>query len=84
MTHTEAPTPTLADFLRARLGEDSARVLAECEAKCRIVAEHAVTPTHGDPCDAHNASYETIPCDTLLLLAAPYADHPDYRPEWRR
>jgi hypothetical protein len=23
------------------------------------------------------------PCDTLRLLALPYADHPDYSPEWR-
>jgi hypothetical protein len=23
------------------------------------------------------------PCQTLRLLALPYADHPDYRPEWK-
>jgi hypothetical protein len=23
------------------------------------------------------------PCDTVLALALPYADHPDYREEWR-
>jgi hypothetical protein len=23
------------------------------------------------------------PCDTLRVLATVYADHPDYRPEWR-
>jgi hypothetical protein len=25
----------------------------------------------------------SYPCDTLKLLALPYADHPDYRDEWR-
>ena len=58
------------------------RILAECEAKRRIIEEHAST-TRSDPCDAHNANYETIPCDNLLYLAAVYADHPDYREEWR-
>ena len=56
-----------------------ARILAECDAKRRIVAEHAPI----DPCDAHDASFETMPCDTLRFLALPYADHPDYRDEWR-
>lgn len=26
---------------------------------------------------------DTEPCPTLRLLALPYADHPDYRDEWR-
>lgn len=45
---------------------DPARVLAEVEAKRRMVDEHG------------NGT-----CRTLRLLALPYADHPDYRPEWR-
>lgn len=53
-----------------------ARVLAECVAKRRIVAEHTPGPMHGDPCDAHDTNYETIPCGTLLFLALAYADHP--------
>jgi hypothetical protein len=58
---------------------DPARVLAEVEAKRRIIdAHHPV-----DPCDAHDASFETISCDTLLLLALPYADHSDYDEAWR-
>lgn len=56
------------------------RVLAEVEAKRRIVILHG---SGSDPCDAHDASYLSIPCDTLLLLAVPYAGHPDYRPAWR-
>lgn len=42
---------------------DPARVLAEVEAKRRIVFEVAMP--------------------VLALLALPYADHPDYREEWR-
>lgn len=75
-----------------------ARVLAECEAKRRIVEEHPPT----DPIDRDGTCYcqrclgqgtdvgypdEWVqawhPCPTLRLLAAIYADHPDYREEWR-
>jgi hypothetical protein len=58
---------------------DPGRVLAEVEAKRRIIAEHHPV----DPCDAHDASFDTIPCDTLLALASVYAEHPDYREEWK-
>lgn len=59
---------------------DSARVLAEVDAKRRIIDIHG---SGADPCDAHDASMRTIPCDTLLLLTLPYAEHPDYQAEWR-
>jgi hypothetical protein len=49
---------------------DPARVLAECEAKRRIVEMHAYQEEHFTP-------------DELRALALPYADHPDYREEWR-
>lgn len=45
-----------------------ARVLAECEAKRRIVADLA---------DIEDGPY------LLGLLAIPYADHPDFNPAWR-
>lgn len=56
---------------------DPVRVLAECEAKRRIVEVHA-----------HNARWDDTNVGdwaraTLELLALPYADHPDYREEWR-
>lgn len=51
---------------------DPARVLAECEAKRRIVARH----------DRDDSTSFGQPCQTLRLLALPYADHSDYRPEW--
>jgi hypothetical protein len=57
---------------------DPARVLREVEMKRRIIDEHHPV----DPCDAHDAELESIPCDTLLLLALPYADHEEFQDEW--
>jgi len=54
---------------------DPARVLAECEAKRRIVADLA--PFLGETPLGYLAA------QVLEDLAAPYADHPDYQPEWR-
>ena len=89
---------TLTEFLTARIDEDeemanfgaygpspdragwtryspaAMRMLAECEAKRRIVDRYAYLYTHGDSGDMRWV---------LPLLALPYADHPDYRPEWR-
>lgn len=56
---------------------DPARVLAECEAKRRIVeglrgiAENTVSLS------------DSSPHAVLRHLASVYADHPDYRDEWR-
>jgi hypothetical protein len=58
-----------------------ARILAECVAKRAIVGLHKVG---ADQCDEHNAMFESIPCPTILALAAVYKDHPDYRQEWAR
>jgi hypothetical protein len=88
----------LTRFLTDRIAEDEAaamrhrveagrtgwgdyinRVLMECEAKRRIIKEHG---SGFDPCDAHDADYHSVPCDTLLYLAAVYADHAGYRAEW--
>jgi hypothetical protein len=71
---------------------DPARVLAECEAKRRIVAIHA--RDYGHECPGEGEDPIMIPagwygsdgcrdCDVLRLLALPYASHPDYREEWR-
>lgn len=57
-----------------------ARVLAECEAKRRIVARHAVCAPNYD----EGNRLETRVLDwTMRLLALPYADHPDYDESWR-
>jgi hypothetical protein len=62
---------------------DPARVLAEVEAKRRIVEAFEADDNReryggcGDDCEWKALDY------ALRLLALPYADHPDYRPEWK-
>jgi hypothetical protein len=55
------------------------RMLAECVAKRAIVALHD-SEHH---CTTFSAPEDNDPCETLTALAAVYADHPDYRDEWR-
>lgn len=77
---------------------DPARVLADCEAKRVIVAEHVIESGLSDysrECGlgfSHGClvchEWDGIICgrgycETLRALAAPYADHADYREEWR-
>lgn len=70
------------------------RVLAECDAKRRIVELHGPVDKYDtDSCrecsdsgwagcvDGH--SRVPLPCPTLRLLALLYGDRPGYRPEWR-
>ena len=106
--------PTLAEFLLARIADDegdahsgvwhggqskcAGRVLAECEAKRRIVQDHRAidltvrfpgTTPRCNRCRNLEASetdrhmFAAFPCQTVRLLASIYADHPDYREEWR-
>lgn len=71
----------LGDAVEHVSRHDPARVLAECKAKRRIVELHqAEDGQHPDFC-GHDL--RELPCPTLCLLALPYADHPDYRDEWR-
>ena len=66
-----------------------ARVLAECEAKRRIVELHSWGEGH--ECSVYDRTGEVDncryviggECSTMQLLALPYADHPEFRPEWR-
>ncbi|MFI9200191.1 DUF6221 family protein [Streptomyces sp. NPDC053048] len=51
---------------------DPARVLAEVEAKRRLIEDTWGGPDHEDMWLHH-----------MRLLALPYVDHPDYREEWR-
>lgn len=68
-----------------------ARVLAEVDAKRRILDEHPIyRNSANDPvcgtCGQDDQTGDLIgdwPCPTVQLLAMPYADHPDYREEWR-
>lgn len=58
---------------------DPARVLAECEAKRRIVRYvQAVLVTTWD-----DGNPEEIVTDVLRLLALPFSGHPDYDESWR-
>lgn len=54
-----------------------ARVLAEVEAKLGIVedCENIIGGWNGE-------SVKDFAMDMLRLLAAPYREHPDYKPEW--
>jgi len=67
---------------------DPARVLAECEAKRRIVERHGGTNWGAAPGDPYPMMCDECqdalwPCPTLRPLALPYADHPDYDESWR-
>lgn len=74
---------SIHDWLGTRLEHiarhDPARALADVAAKRAIVEAHHPV----DPCDAHDAMCHTVPCSTLLALASVYADHPDFKAEWR-
>lgn len=62
---------------------DPARVLAECEAKRRIMSLFA--PTLADELSAAAGDWNEVAWrgeQVLRYLALPYADHPDYRGEW--
>ena len=62
------------------------RLLAECEAKRRIVHEAREINPDADYGDVDNLDDGQVWAfgDVLQALALPYADHPDYRDEWRR
>lgn len=60
---------------------NSGRVLAECEAKRRIVELHE--PGVDSPCVSECYSGDNHGCETLKTLALPYADHAAYREEWK-
>ena len=57
---------------------DPMRVLAECEAKRRIV-EYCASQISVDEQKPEGTQDMTV----LLLMALPYATHRDCRPEWR-
>ena len=70
---------------------DPAHILAECEAKRRIVALHPIGKDGYGMGDAVCANCSAggeypgngwWPCDTLRALALPYAANPDYDTAW--
>jgi hypothetical protein len=60
------------------------RILAEVDAKRRILDEHRLVAADDVPglvqCGLDG---ETMPCDHVRLLALPYADRPGYDESWR-
>jgi hypothetical protein len=63
---------------------DPKRVLAEVDAKRKIVdqAEQAAEEYEDDTFDTQRSTTALTLESVLHLLALPYANHPDYRPEW--
>jgi hypothetical protein len=86
---TADPVPTEQAVHIAR--HDPARVLRDIEAKRRLVEFHHAKLIEVVNADREERSGywcaecdgEAFPCRTLRLLALPFADHPDYRAEWR-
>jgi hypothetical protein len=64
-----------------RLTIDPARVLAECEAKRRIVGWFQTLGAMTDRDSLETRHNELL--HVLSALALPHADHPDYRQEWK-
>lgn len=71
---------------------DPTRVLAECKAKRMIVKIHVeIDEAYTAPrirCCQNCSAYgeypgEGWPCATIAALVSVYADHPDFREEWR-
>lgn len=69
--HIESATSAQNEHVRRHA---PARVLADCEARQRIVEQFSLTRT------MTGSAFVT---PLLRLLALPYADHPDHRAEWR-
>ncbi len=57
------------------------RILARAAADRRIVELHG--DQHECPDWQNSSAYPYIGCDTLRLLALPYAGHDGYREEWK-
>lgn len=81
--HTKYPSGgSGTSFIRSALPDAPADVLAECAAKRAIVTQWV--DAAGAPDWDRDAGWRAAGLeDALKELAAVYADHPDYREEWR-
>jgi hypothetical protein len=60
------------------------RMLVWSDARRRIVALHRTATGAGtDAAATCGGCGHPEPCPTLRLMALPFADHPDYREDWR-
>lgn len=69
------------------LGDYGLRVLAECRAKRALTSLHSLTTYRtqevcGSCGDWWDGSPIDYPCDTIKIVAAVYADRPDYQEDW--
>jgi hypothetical protein len=82
---------TLTDFLLARIAEDEQRIRLDVEALESFTidphqmladygAKRLIVELHGSQVTPEGESYWS---PEIRALAAVYADHPDYRSEWR-
>lgn len=74
-------TPEVNDL---EIGNIAERILTECEAKRRIVEDFETL--HGDYQVTHDPGTEARRLQAMVALAhlaAVYAEHPDYREEWK-
>jgi hypothetical protein len=80
------PGPLGAAYRAHIARHDPARVLHEVEAKRMILNEHLeiIGPGWCSTCNVPGDYKGSVHgCPTVRLLALPYADHKDYREEWR-
>ena len=77
----EVTSPEMAEHIARN---HPARVLAECEAKRRMVAEveWLWSAVQREDELIHAAKFNAS-WDMLAMAALPYADHPDYQQEWK-
>ncbi|MFT2014619.1 DUF6221 family protein [Streptomyces sp. 796.1] len=88
-------TPAARDLATFIAAQDPARVLREVDAKRRLLDLHHVVGGwegedgnglgHGCEECGHSMEYSGQGgwCETVRVLALPYADRPGYHPEWR-
>jgi hypothetical protein len=89
----EQPQDPVYFALQHAAEHDPARVLAEVDAKRRILDEHRPrTERHGwdsEPTICGTCRFDegldtyNYPCPTVRALALPYSDRPGYREEWK-
>lgn len=78
--HTTELPAALADHIAV---QDPARVLAEVGAKRQLLDKYAEVADNDVNEVEYAHGYANALGEAVRLLALPYADHPDFRAEWR-
>lgn len=89
--YNEAQALALARSRRVLAECEAKRRITELHAPAYLRKVHAKygTPVRCEVCEdglglePDSIDHKPLPCPTLRLLALPYADHIDYRQEWR-